>query len=175
MAEFTPTESFFDRAMANGDAYRVSLRHTMADGEELTLYFEPVDAGGTLWMAPPAVESPEAAFIDVYENPADPSANFADDVFVHAMRYDVSPETPEATVNRVTTGNLDTTNADQTEETLIRAGDRYNSPLDIGRRGIWRIIPVDETIAMVITDDSGGAGNLYSFDTVIYEGDSFPD
>lgn len=157
-----------------GEAYRVSLRHTMGDGEELTIYFEPVGSGGTIHIAPPAVESPEVAEVDVYENPADPSANFAGDVFVHNMRYDAQ-ETPDAVVDRVTTGNLDTTGADQTEESLIRASDRFNSPLDVAQRGIWRTIPVGETIGMVITDQSGGASNLYSFDTVVYEGEILPD
>lgn len=157
-----------------GQAYRVSLRHTMDDTEELTIYFEPVAAGGTIHIAPPAIESPEAANVDVWENPADPSENFAGDVFVHNMRYDAQ-ESPEATIDRVTTGNLTTTSADQTEESLVRAGDRFNSPLDVSQRGIWRTIPVGETIAMVITDQSGGANNLYSFDTVVYEGDILPD
>lgn len=168
---------WFDRSVVEGNAYRVSLRHTMSSGEQLIVYFEPVESGGTIHIAPPAIESPQLAYVDVWENPPDPSANFADDVFVHAMRYDTSPETPEAVVNRVTTGNLDTTPADtdQTEESLVRGGQQFNTPGDSSRRGIWRTIPVGETIAMVVTDQSNGSGNQYSFDTVVYEGDTFPE
>lgn len=161
-------------AVMTGDAYRVSLRHTLADGEELILFFQPVSAGGTIHIAPPAIEPPTAADIDVWENPADPSSNFGGDVFVHNMRYD-GQESPNATIDRVTNGNLNTTNADQTEETLLRSDQEFKTPGDVNQRAIWRTIPVGETIAMVITDRSGGTQNEYSFDTVVYEGDSVPE
>lgn len=173
MAEFTPTETLFDRAMANGDAFRVSKRHTLADGEELTAHFDPVDAGGTIWIATPAITTPSQCHVDVWEN-ADPGTNLVDDLFVHAMRYDVSPETPEATIQRVSDGGLGTGSADQTEQTVVNANEQYNTPGDEARRGIWRIIPVGETVSFVITDQSNGSGNVYGFDTVVYEGDTFP-
>lgn len=162
------------QAVVNGDAYRASMRHTLADGEKLIVFFEPVDPGGTIHIETPAIDNPQACDIDVWENPADPSANFAGDLYVHAMRYDVTPEEPEATVDRVTTGNLDTSSADKTEETHVRADGDYNTPGGEAQRGIWRTIPVGETIAFVVTDQSNGSGNVYGFDTVVYEGDTVP-
>lgn len=166
--------STLSQAVVYGDAYRVSMRHTLSDGEELIVFFDPAAAGGTIHIETPAIDNPQACNIDVWENPADPSANFAGDLLAHAMRYDVTPETPEATVDRVTTGNLDTSGADKTEETHIRTDGDYNTPGGEARRGLWRTIPVGETIAFVVTDQSGGANNVYGFDTVVYEGDTVP-
>lgn len=165
--------NIFTRAVLNGDAYRVSKRHTLADGEELILHFDPVPAGGTIHIATPAIDSAQRAEIDVWEN-ADPGANLVDDLFVHAMRYDVEPETTDATIQRVSDGGLDTTNADKTEETNVRQGGNYNTPGDASQRGIWRTIPVGEAISFVITDQSNGSGNIYGFDCVVYEGDTLP-
>lgn len=173
MAEFTPTESVYDRAIANGDGYRVSKRHTLADGEELTVHIDPVDTGGTLYIETPAITTPSQCDIDVWEN-ADPGTSTVNDLLVHAMRYDVDPETPDATVTRVTSGNLDTSTADKTEETRVQAGEQYNTPGGEARRGIWRVIPVGETVSFIITDQSNGSGNVYGFDTVLYEGSAFP-
>lgn len=157
-----------------GEAYRVSKRTTLDDGGELIVHIDPADVGGTVHIATPAIEPDEACDVDVWEN-ADPGTSTNDDLFVHAMRYDVSPETPEATVTRVTSGGLDTSSADQTEQTHISAGGDYNTPGDSPQRGIWRTIPVGETVSFVITDRSGGNSNIYGFDTVIYEGDILPD
>lgn len=168
-----PEKNIFTQAVINGDAYRVSKRHTLADSEELIVHFDPVVAGGTIHIATPAIDTARRAEIDIWEN-ADPGANLVDDLFVHATRYDVEPETPEATIQRVSSGGLDTTNADKTEETNIRQGGDYNTPGDTAQRGIWRTIPVGETISFVITDQSNGSGNVYGFDTMVYEGDTFP-
>lgn len=164
----------FTLAVVRGDAYRVSKRHSLDDGEEFILHVDPVSAGGTVHIATPALDTPELCHIDVYEN-ADPQTNLVDDLFVHAMRYDVTPEAPEATVQRVSTGGLDTSGGDQTEQTKIESGKDYNTPGDTEQRGIWRTIPVGETVSFVITDQSGGTANTYGFDTVIYEGDSVPE
>lgn len=164
---------WFDRAVINGDAYRISKRHTLADGEELTVHIEPVSAGGTVHIETPAITTPANCDVDVWEN-ADPGTSTNDDLFVHAMRYDVSPETPEATVTRVTDGGLATGSADQTEQTRVGANEQYNTPGGESRRGLWRTIPVGETVSFVITDQSNGSGNIYGFDAVVYEGDTFP-
>lgn len=160
----------FDRAIANGNAYRVSMRHTMADGEELIIHFDPASSGQTLYIVTPAIEPPEIALIDVYENAA-PGASTNDDLQIHNMRYDVAAEdeTPDATITRVTNGGLDTSSADKTEETQLRGNGEYQTPGDTERRALWRIISGSETVSMVITDDSGGAGNRYGYDTAIYE------
>lgn len=173
MAEFTPTETLFDRALANGDAFRVSKRHTLADGEQLIAHFDPVEAGGTIWIETPAITTPANCDIDVWEN-ADPGTSTNGDLFVHAMRYDVSPETPEATITRVSDGGLDTSSADKTEETRVGVEQNYNTPGGEERRGIWRVIPVGEAVSIVLTDRSNGSGNIYGFDTVVYEGETFP-
>lgn len=173
MADFTPTETLYDRAIANGDAYRVSTRHTLADGEQLIAHFDPVASGGTIYIETPAIDTPANANIDVWEN-ADPGTSTVDDLFVHAMRYDVEPETPDASITRVTDGGLDTTAADQTEQTRLGASRPYNTPGGEARRGIWRVVPVGETVSFIITDQSNGSGNVYGFDTVVYEGDTFP-
>jgi hypothetical protein len=109
----------------------------------------------------------------VYEN-ADPGENTVDDLFVHNMRYD-GAESPEATVVRVSNSGLDTTSADQTEESRVVSGQGWNAPQGAPVRGIWRTIPVGETVSLVITDDSTGSGNVFSFDTVVYEGPTLRD
>lgn len=172
MAEFTPTETLFDRAMANGNAYRVSKRHTLADGEQLICHFDPVDSGGTLYIETPAITTPANCDVDIWEN-ATPGSQ-TNDFLVHAVRYDVTPEQPEADIYRVPDQGLDTSTGDKTEETRVAAGEQYNVPGGEGRRGIWRIIPVGETVSFVITDQSNGSGNVYGFDTMVYEGDTFP-
>lgn len=172
MAQFTPTETVYDRAIVNGEAYRVSKRHTLADGEEFIAHFVPVSDGGTIYIETPAIQTPQDCDIDVWEN-ADPGTSTNDDLFVHAMRYDVSPETPQATITRVSNGGLDTSSADQTEQTRVGANREYNTPGGEARRGIWRVIPVGETISFVVTDQSNGSGNVYGFDTVVYEGKAF--
>jgi len=168
------THDRLQKAVIAGDAYRVSKRHTLADGEEFIIHVDPADAGGTVHIATPAIDTAQRAEIDVWEN-ADPQTNLVDDLFVHAMRYDVDPETPEATVQRVSDSGLDTSSADQTEQTNIRSGGDYNTPGDTELRGIWRTIPVGETVSFVITDQSNGSGNVYGFDTVVYEGDTLPE
>lgn len=178
MAEFSPTINQFDRAMANGEAYRVSKRHTLADGEQLIAHFDPVEAGGTIYIETPAVTTPANCDIDIWEN-ADPGTNTVESntdggLLVHATRYDVAPETPEAEIVRVTDGGLDTSTADKTEETHVQAGSLYNTPGGEARRSIWRIIPVGETVSFIVTDQSNGSGNVYGFDTMVYEGKTFP-
>ena len=160
-------------AVMTGDAYRVSGRQTLADGEEFIVHFDPVAAGGTIHIEPPAVLPDAAANIAVWEN-ADPGANLVDDLFVHNMRYD-GQEQPDATIQRVSNGGLTTTSADQTEESRVIADINWNAPAGVSQRGIWRTIPVGETVTIVITDDSGGSNNVFSFDTVVYEGDSVPE
>lgn len=168
---------WFDRAVVEGNAYRISKRHTLADGEELTIHFVPVSAGGTIHIETPAITTPTACDIDVWENaePDGSADDTADDLFVHAMRYDEAPEGPEATVQRVTDGSLATGAADQTEQTRVVSGEQYNTPGGEARRGLWRTIPVGETVSFIITDQSNGSGNVYGFDTVVYEGETFPD
>lgn len=160
----------FDRAVANGNAYRVSTRHTMADGENLTIHFDPSTLNGPLYIATPAIEPPEKALVGVYEN-ADPNATNTD-LKTHNMRYDVgsAKETPNSTITRVTNGELNTTGSDQTEETQVRSSGEYLTPGDTERRALWRITSGTENVSMVITDDSGGSNNRYGFDTVVYEG-----
>lgn len=162
-------QTAFAKAVVNGDAYRVSKRHTLADGEELIVHIDPVVAGGTVHIETPAISTPANCDIDVWEN-ADPGTSTNDDLFTHAMRYDVDPETPDATVTRVTDQGLDTSVADQTEQTRVRADTNYNTPGGEEQRAIWRTIPVGETVSFVVTDRSNGSGNVYGFDTVIYEG-----
>lgn len=53
-------------------------------------------------------------------------------------------------------------------------GERQNTPGGEERRGIWRVIPVGETVSIILTDRSNGSGNIYGFDTVVYEGETFP-
>lgn len=110
----------------------------------------------------------------MWEN-ADPQSNLVDDLLVHAMRYDVTPESPQATVQRVSNGGLDTSAADKTEETRVRSGGDYNTPGDSAQRAIWRTIPDGETVPFVVTDQSNGSGNVYGFDAVIYEGEGVPE
>lgn len=160
-------------AVMKGEAYRVSTRHTLADGEELIVHMDPVQAGGTIHIETPAISTPQNADVDVWEN-ADPGTSTNDDLFVHAMRYDVAPEEPQATITRVSNGGLDTSGADQTEQTHIEANREYNTPGGTAQRGIWRTIPVGETVSFVITDQSNGSGNVYGFDTVVYEGSILP-
>lgn len=169
------TQSLLQKAALNGEAYRVSKRHDLDQDQELIVFFKPVSAGGTIHIETPAISSPQNANVDVWENPSDPSNNFGGDLEVHVTRYDATPETPEATIDRVTTGNLTTTSADKTEETRIQANEDYNTPGGSEVRGIWRTIPVGETIAMVITDKSTGSGNTYGFDTMVYEGSTLRD
>lgn len=166
--------SRLQRAVIDGDAYRVSKRHTLADGDEFIFHSAPVDSGGTVHIGTPAITTPAKCDIDIWEN-ADPGSSTNSDLFIHAMRYDESPETPQATITRVTSGGLDTSVGDRTEQTRLNANKDYNSPGDGAQRGIWRVIPVGETISFVLTDQSNGSGNIYGFDTVIYEGDSLPD
>lgn len=173
----TETQSLLQRAALNGEAYRVSKRHTLADGEELIVHFVPVSAGGTIHIETPAITTPAACNIDVWENasPDGTTDDTADDLFVHVTRYDIAPEAPDATVQRVTNGSLDTSSADQTEQTRVEAGEQYNMPGGVAVRGIWRTIPVGEAISFVITDQSNGSGNVYGFDTMVYEGPTLRD
>lgn len=172
------SHSLFTQAVINGDAYRISKRQSIDDGQEFIVHFDPAgaDPDQVLYIATPSIDPPENALIDVYEN-ADPGTSTNDDLQIHNMRYDVqaSEEQPDATITRVSTGGLDTTGADQTEETQVRGNGEYQTPGDTELRGIWRIISGDETVSMVITDDSGGTANRYAFDTVVYEGPSLPE
>lgn len=163
-------------SVVKGNAYRVSKRFTLSAGEQLILYFDPIEAGGTIHIEPPSVLPEGVADIDVWEN-ADPQGNLVDDLEVHNMRYDSGQGTefPEATIQRVTSGGLDTTGADKTEESRAAADVPWNAPQGAPIRGLWRTIPVGETIAMVITDRSSGSNNVLAFDTVVYEGQAMPD
>lgn len=169
--------NIFTRAVLNGNAYRVSKRHTLADGEEFTVLFDPSSSGGLINIATPAISTPQLCNIDVWESaqPDGTASDTADDLFVHNMRYDLGEgqESPDATITRVTDGSLDTSNADQTEQTRVQATEQYNTPGDTEGRGIWRVIPVEDTVAFVITDQSNGSGNTYGFDAVVYEGMDF--
>lgn len=169
------TYSRLEAAVIAGNAYRVSKRHTLSDGEELIVHFDPVSAGGTIHIEPPSLLPEGVADIDVWEN-ADPGQNLVDDLFVHNMRYDsgAGNEQPQATVQRVSNGGLTTTDADQTEQSRAAADVPWNAPQGAPTRGLWRTIPVGETVSIVITDDSGGAGNILAFDTVVYEGKKLP-
>lgn len=166
-------QPILSQAVVDGNAFRVSKRQSIDDGQEFIVHFDP-GGGEVLYIATPAVDPPENALIDVYEN-ADPGTSTNDDMFVHNMRYDVpaEEETPEASITRVSTGGLDLTGADQTEQTQVRGNGEYQTPGDLSQRGIWRIISGDETVTVVITDDSGGTANRYAFDTVVYEGPDF--
>lgn len=166
----------FDRAVISGTAYRVSKRQTLAQGEEFILHFDPVSAGGTIHIEPPSILPDAAADVDVWEN-ADPGTNAVDDLFVHNMRYDTGEgaETPGATIVRVSNGGLDTSTADKTEESRVISQVPWNSPGGSPSRGIWRTIPVGETVSIVVTDRSSGSGNVFAVDTVVYEGDIFPE
>lgn len=172
------SHSMMTEAVIKGDAYRVSTRHTMSDLEELIVHFDPAgtDPDQVLYIATPAIDTPENARVDVYEN-ADPGASVNSDLEIHNMRYDVpaSMETPQASITRVTDGGLDLTNAEKTEETQIQSQGEYQTPGDLAQRGIWRIISGTETVSMIITDESGGVDNRYAFDTVVYEGPSLPE
>lgn len=160
-------------AVMLGQGYRVSKRQTLDDGEEFIAHFDPKAAGGTIHIEPPSLLPEGVADIDVWEN-ADPGENLVDDLFVHNMRYD-GRETPEASIQRVSNGGLTTTNADQTEESRAASDVPWNAPQGAPTRGIWRTIPVGETVSIVVTDDSGGANNVLAFDTVVYEGDILPE
>lgn len=165
-------------AVMKGEAYRVSARQTLADGEEFTAHFVPATAGGTIHIEPPSVLPEGASNIDVYEN-ADPdgtAGDTADDLQVHNMRYDTGQgtETPGATIQRVTNGSLDTSTADKTEDSRVASGTNWNAPQGSPVRGIWRTIPVGERVSIVVTDDSSGSGNVLAFDTVVYEGSILP-
>ena len=162
----------FDSAVDRGKAYRVSKRQSIDDGQEFTIHFIPADDGQTLFIESPAIDPEELADIDIYENAEPNEGETNDDVYVHNMRYDVDAENeePDATVLRVNDSELDTANADKTEETLVRQGGEYQTPGGEERRGLWRIISGDETVTVVITDRSGGNNNICAFDTVIYEG-----
>lgn len=166
----------FKRALLNGDAYRASNRTTLADGEEFIVHFAPSEAGGTMHIESPAISPDAAADVDVWEN-ADPEGNAVAGLKVHNMNYGVAEadEQPTGTVTIVGGGGLNTTGADQTEETLVRSGTEYNTPGGEEQRGLWRKVPASENVTVVITDRSGGSNNEYSFDTVVYEGDTFPD
>lgn len=163
-------------AVVKGNAYRVSKRISLADGEQLIIHLDPVEAGGTIHIEPPSVLPEGVANVDVWEN-ADPGTNLVDDLEVHNMRYDSGQGTefPEATIQRVSDGGLDTTPADKTEESRAAADVPWNAPQGAPTRGIWRTIPVGETVSMVVTDDSGGQGNILAFDTVVYEGEAMPE
>jgi hypothetical protein len=160
-------------AVAMGNGYRVSKRFSLGDGEEFIVYIDPSDQYGTIYMEPPAIEAPDGkAHLDVYEG-ATP-ANLNDTLEVHNMRYD-GKEFPSATIEQVPNGDLDTTDpADKTEETFVQAGGVFGSVGGAGVRGIWRVIPTTDVISIVITDQSGGSGNSYAFDTVVYEGKELP-
>lgn len=168
-----PTTNILTQAVINGDAYRVSARRTLSDGEEFIIHLDPVDTGGTIYLEAPAVQTEIRALYDVYEN-ADPGTNLVDDLEVHNMRYD-GDETPEATVQRVSNGGLDISSADKTEETFA---DSTNEGVDTGSaetRAIYRVIPTTDIISLVITDDSGGTNNNFAIDLVVYEGDTLPE
>lgn len=171
--------NIFHRAINEGHAYRVSKRHTLADGEELTVLFDPVAAGGAIAIETPAINTPQACDVDVWESaqPDGTANDTADDLFVHNMRYDLGDgrESPEATIQRVTNGSLDTSSADKTEETRLQANREYNTPGGEALRTIWRVIPIEDTVAITITDQSNGSGNVYGFDTVVYESGPYPD
>lgn len=171
--------STLQECVMRGEGYRVSSRHTLAAGEEFTVYFEPVSAGGTIHIEPPSLLPEGVADIDVFEDaqPDGTADDTADDLFVHNMRYDsgLGAETPEATVQRITDGSLDTSGADQTEETRAAADVPWNAPQGAPTRGIWRTIPVGENVTIRVTDRSAGSGNVLAFDTVVYEGEILPD
>lgn len=175
MASFD-LHDIFKRALLNGDAFRASNRTTLADGEEFIVHFSPSSDGGTFHIETPAISPDAAADIDVWEN-ADPGSNAITGLLVHNMNYGVGEgdDEPTGTVTLVANGGLNTTGADQTEETFIRSGTEYNTPGGEEQRGLWRKVPAGENVTMVITDRSGGSNNEYSFDTVLYEGDTFPD
>lgn len=166
----------FAQAVMQGEAYRVSKRQTLASGDEFIVHIDPNVGGRTVHIEPPSVLPEAVANIDVYEN-ADPGTNLVDDLEVHNMRYDTGQgsEMPGALIQRVTTGGLDTSGADKTEESRVGADMSWNAPQGAPSRGIWRTIPPGETVSMVVTDQSAGSGNVLAFDTVVYEGDILPE
>lgn len=159
------------RAVVNGDAYRVSQRVSVPNNNELIVHIDPADAGGTIWLGPPKINPPGTFDYDVWEN-AEPGTSTNDSLFVHNMRYD-GTDTPQATVTGVDDSGLDTSSADQTEQTLgdSNAGDIATE--DISQRGIYRIIPTTDTISIVITNTSGNSQD-FGFNQVLYEGDTIP-
>lgn len=167
------TEDLFTRSVIEGESYRASRRKTLSDGEELIVHIDPVSAGGTVYLEPPRVNPEERANYNVFEN-ADPGTSTTSELFVHNMRYD-GQESPEATVTDVSSGGLDTSGADQTEETLIDQDNSEISTGGAGTRGVYRIVPTTDTISIVVTDQSGGNNNDYGIDITIHEGDVFPD
>lgn len=173
------TYSTLQECVMRGEAYRVSARNTLAAGEEFSAYFEPVSSGGTIHIEPPSVLPEGVADIDIFEDaqPDGTAGDTADDMQVHNMRYDsgIGAETPAATIQRITNGSLDTSSADQTEESRAAADVPWNAPQGAPTRGIWRTIPVGENVTIRVTDRSAGSGNILAFDTVVYEGDMLPD
>lgn len=162
-------------AVTTGHAYRISGRQTLDDGQEFTVHIDPNEASGTVHMAAPAILPDEAGDIDIYEN-AVPQTT-VDDLTVHNMRYDegAGQERPEATVVRVPDSDLDTTDADRTEQARVFPDQPYPTPGDAPARAIWRTIPPTDTVSIVITDTSGGNANVFSFAMTLYEGDTLPD
>lgn len=165
-----------ERSVTTGQAYRVSKRQSLDDGQELIVHFDPQESGGTIHIEPPSLLPEGVADVDVYEN-ADPGTNTTDDMVVHNMRYDSGSgtEQPKASILRVSDGGLNTTAADKTEESRAAADVTWNAPQGAPARALWRTIPTTENVSIVITDDSGGANNVLAFDTVVYEGDIYPD
>lgn len=172
------------RAAVKGEAYRITPEPTtgndgysLDDGESFTLRINPVDAGGTVHLQTPAIDPADKAQVEVFENaaPDGTADDTANDLYIHNQRYDEGQgsETPEATIQRVTNGSLDTSGADKTEHRLLRSGRSYEDTP--GERMFWRTVPTTDDISIRVTDVSGGTANELDFALVVFEGSIFPD
>lgn len=159
------------RAVIAGDAWRVSARQTLSDGEEFIIHIVPNEDSGTLHLEAPAVNPDTVANFDVFHD-ATPNET-VDDLIIHNQRYDVPHDAIDAMVVRVPDGQL--TGGTKTEESRLSADTPRPESGGEASRGIWRTVPVGDVISIVITDDSGGNNNEFSLVLTLYEGDIFPD
>lgn len=172
MSRYAPPEttqrSILAKSAIDGNSFRVSKRMQRDNGQEFTVDIDPDTEA--VFIETPAIEAEGRAHIDVWENASvvtDGTAN--DDLTVHNMKYDETDQ-PGATVQRISSGDTDTSGADKTEETLVQGGGTFGGTANAATRGFWRIVPSDMRITIIVTDNSGGNGNWFAFDTVIHEG-----
>lgn len=159
------------RAVIEGDAWRLSGRRTLDDGQSFNIHIDPQEAGGTVHVEAPAILPDETADITIIHNAT--VANLADDLTVHNQRYDVPTESLETVVQRVPDG--DVSGGSVTEQSRVTDTNQLPKTGGEEARAIWRTVPVGETLTLQITDDSGGNDNVFSFVLTFYEGPSLPD
>lgn len=172
MSRFAPPEttqrSILAKSVIDGHSYRVSSRVQLDNGQEFTVDIDPdTDA---LYIETPVIEAEGRANVDVWENASVADGGTAtDDLTIHNMKYDETDQ-PNATIQRINDGDTDTATADKTEETLVQSGGTFGGTANAAARGFWRIIPADMRVTIIVTDQSGGNGNWFAFDTVVHEG-----